>query len=120
MGTLIFGVHGPSNRLIVDLVWVARVMGAKPSTLVAHAQEHDEWDSRKRIKNRRPYLVGGTWVLFDWTYAIVYCVSPASKRLTPEKRKEVCTLIGKELEQSMLIAHFNRPLDLDLDLHKKP
>ena len=120
MGALIFGVHGPSNRLIVDLVWVARVMGVKPSTLVTHAEEHDMWDSRKRIKNRNPYLAGGSWAFFDWAYAIVHCASPASKRLTIEKRKEVCTLIGRELSQSLLIAHFNRPLDLDLDMHKKP
>ena len=116
MGTLMFGVHGPSNRLIVDLGAVARIMGVKPSTLATHAEEHDMWDRRKRIKNRNPYLAGRSWAFFDWAYAIVHCASPASKRLTPEKRKEVCALIGKELEQSLLIAHFNRPLDLDVSM----
>ena len=113
-----FGVQGPSNRLIVDLGAVARIMGVKPSTLVTYAGDHDKWDRRKRIKNRNPYLAGGPWAFFDWTYAIVHCVSPASRRLTLEKRKEACKLIGKELAQSLLIAHFNRPLDHDM--HKKP
>lgn len=118
MGTLMFGVYGTRYSLIVDLTWVAKIMGVETATLMEHAKEHDEWDSRKRIKNRRPYLVGGTWVIFDWVYAIVLCVSPASKKLTMDKRKEVCERIRQELARSLFIAHLNRPLDSDM--HKKP